>query len=133
MSVLKELLMTEWGKEKNMLAELDVKNKEDSVAYSKQADRVEHLEKLLVDLEKKELDIDAAAGKLDIEEHVRCEQIRAESKSNKTRNAIEIAKIGVPVVAAFAMGLISMEWEKIDTLTSTAGKSALREVLRFKL
>lgn len=133
MSVLKELLMTEWGKEKNMLAELDVKNKEDSVAYSKQADRVEHLEKLLVDLEKKELDIDAEAGKQDIEEHVRCEQIRAEMKSQKTRNIIEVCKIGVPVVAAFAMGMISMKWEKIDTLTSTAGKSALREVLRFKL
>lgn len=133
MSEMKERLLEVWEKEKNILDGLDIKDKEDNGAYSKQADRVEHLEKLLVDLEKKELDIDAVAGKLDIEEHVRCEQIRAESKSNKTRTAIEIAKIGLPLAAAFAMGLISMKWEKVDTLTSTAGKSALREVLRFKL
>lgn len=132
MSEMKDLLLTEWEKEKSILNGLDVKNKEDNGAYSKQVERVANLEKLLVDLEKKELDIDAEAGKLDIEEHVRCEQIRAENESQKTRNVIEICKIGVPVVAAFAMGMISMKWEKIDTLTSTAGKSALREILRFK-
>lgn len=132
MSEMKELLLTEWEKEKSILDGLDIKNKEDNGAYSKQVERVSNIEKLLVDLEKKELDIDAAAGKLDIEEHVRCEQIRAEEKSQKTRNIIEVYKIGVPVVAAFAMGMISMKWEKVDTLTSTAGKSALREILRFK-
>lgn len=132
MSEMKERLLEEWEKEKDILDGLDIKDKEDNGAYSKQADRVEHLEKLLVDLEKKELDMSSISWKLDSEEKVRKEQMKAEDKTNKTRNIIEACKIGVPVVAAFAMGLISMKWEKVDTLTSTAGKSALREILRFK-
>lgn len=129
MSEMKERLLEEWEKEKDILDGLDI---QDNGAYSKQADRVEHLEKLLVDLEKKELDMSSISWKLDSEEKVRKEQMKAEDKTNKTRNIIEACKIGVPVVAAFAMGMISMKWEKVDTLTSTAGKSALREVLRFK-
>lgn len=132
MSEMKERLLEEWEKEKDILDGLDIKDKEDNGAYSKQADRVEHLEKLLVDLEKKELDMSSISWKLDSEEKVRKEQMKAEDKTNKTRNIIEACKIGVPVVAAFSMGLISMKWEKVDTLTSTAGKSALREILRFK-
>lgn len=132
MSEMKERLLEEWKKEKDILDGLDIKDKEDNGAYSKQADRVEHLEKLLVDLEKKELDMSSISWKLDSEEKVRKEQMKAEDKTNKTRNIIEACKIGVPVVAAFVMGLISMKWEKVDTLTSTAGRSALREILRFK-
>lgn len=132
MSEMKERLLVEWEKEKDILDGLDIKDKEDNGAYSKQADRVEHLEKLLVDLEKKELDMSSISWKLDSEEKVRKEQMKAEDKTNKTRNIIEACKIGVPVVAAFTMGMISMKWEKVDTLTSTAGKSALREILRFK-
>ena len=59
-------------------------------------------------------------------------EIDAEKRDRKTRNLIEVTKIVVPVTAAFAMGLISMKWEKIDTLTTTAGKSALRDILKFK-
>ena len=132
MSEMKERLLEVWEEEKNILDGLDIKDKEDNGAYSKQADRVEHLEKLLVDLEKKELDMSSISWKLDSEEKVRKEQMKAEDRTNKTRNIIEACKIAVPVVAAFAMGLISMKWEKVDTLTSTAGKSALREILRFK-
>lgn len=132
MSEMKERLLEVWEEEKNILDGLDIKDKEDNGAYGKQADRVEHLEKLLVDLEKKELDMSSISWKLDSEEKVRKEQMKAEDKTNKTRNIIEACKIGVPVVAAFAMGMISMKWEKVDTLTSTAGKSALREILRFK-
>lgn len=132
MSEIKELLLDEWSREKKILNSLDVKNKEDNTAYGRQLDRVTNLEKLIVDLEKKELDIEAKACELDIEVQAKSDQIQAEEKSNKTRNRIEICKIGVPVVAAFVMGMISMRWEKVDTLTSTAGKSALRDILKFK-
>ena len=132
MSEMKELLLTEWEKEKSILNGLDVTDKEDNNAYSRQVERVEHLEKLLVDLDKKELDIDAEAAKVDIDESIKGRQLEADKKAQKHRNIIEACKIGVPVVAAFAMGIISMKWEKLDTITSTAGKSALREILRFK-
>ena len=132
MSEMKERLLTEWEKEKDILDGLDVKNKDDNNAYSRQVERVANLEKLLVDLEKKELDVSSESWKLDSNESARKEQMEADFKSQRSRNVIEVCKIGVPVVAAFAMGLISMKWEKVDTLTSTAGKSALREILRFK-
>lgn len=132
MSEMKELLLTEWEKERNTLNSLSIKDKDQSNAYSIQAERVEHLEKLLVDLDKKELEVEAKAAEIDINENARVEQQKVECKNQRNRNIIEACKIGVPVVAAFAMGVISMKWEKLDTLTSTAGKSALREILRFK-
>lgn len=50
----------------------------------------------------------------------------------KTKNRLEVVKIVIPTTAAFIMGIISMHWEKIDTITTTAGKSALRDILKFK-
>ena len=46
---------------------------------------------------------------------------------------IDTARIIVPVASAFAMGLIAMKWEKTDTLPSSAGRSSLRDLLRFKI
>lgn len=56
-----------------------------------------------------------------------------ELKDRRNRTVIEIVKIGVPTTAACVMGLVSMVWEKTDTLTLTAGKSSLRDVLKFKI
>lgn len=133
MSSMKELLLTEWQKEKDILDGLDVKSKEDGGAYNKQVERVSNLEKLLVDLEKKELDVEAEASKLDIEVDMKCRQIEADKKSLIPKISVEVLKIGAPIVAAFAMGLISMKWEKLDTITSQAGRQAIKEALRFKL
>ena len=55
-----------------------------------------------------------------------------EIKELKAKNRLEVVKIVVPTTAAFVMGIISMNWEKFETMTTTAGKSALRDILKFK-
>ena len=127
---IKEQLEEVWVEEKETLAQMDFEKEKD--AYKLQVNRVSELEKLLVDLEKAELDVDKVAAGQDIDERIKYRQIEEDKKDRLIRNGIEVAKIGVPVVAAFVMGIISMKWEKEDTLTSSAGKSALRDILKFK-
>ena len=98
---LKEKLEEQWVYELAALSQMDISNE----CYDVQLSRVEHLEKLMADLDKSE---------------------------QKRRGKLEIFKTSAPIVAAFLMGCISMVWEKNDTLTSTAGKSSLRDLLRFK-
>lgn len=127
---IKEQLEETWVEEKEKLSNMDFEEQKD--AYKLQANRVGELEKLLVDLDKAELDVDKVAAGQDIDERIKYRQMEEDKKDRLIRNGIEVAKIGVPVVAAFVMGIISMKWEKEDTLTSSAGKSALRDILKFK-
>ena len=119
-----------WRKEIETLNEIDVDSQES--LYKAQLERVTSIEKMLTDLEKAEMDSDEKRYCRDMDEQFKHIKIDAEKRDRKPRNLIEVTNIVVPVTAAFAMGLISMKWEKIDTLTTTAGKSALRDILKFK-
>lgn len=55
-----------------------------------------------------------------------------EALQNKKRNRIEWAKVIVPTVGAAAMGVVTMIWEKFDTMTLTSGKTAFRDILSFR-
>lgn len=126
----KEELQEVWAKEKTKLDRINpVEQKE---AYRMQADRVVEIEKRLTDLERSETEVEGRAAIADMEDSLKRDQLEQEKKDQKVKNIIDILKIAVPASAAFAMGLISMVWEKTDTLTSTAGKSSLRDVLKFK-
>lgn len=92
---------------------------------TKIADRIIELKKIEVEREEKSVD-------RDVEESLKTQEMKELKKDRIVRNVIEGAKVVVPVVGAFAMGIISMKWEKVDTLTSSAGKASLREILRFK-
>lgn len=126
----KDELKEVWSKELEHLYEIDPANEKER--YKVQAERVSHIEKQITELEKTDIEVDERATNKDIDERIESERIESDNKNQKTKNAIEVLKIVVPVVSAFAMGLISMKWEKTDTLTSTAGKSSLRDILRFK-
>lgn len=131
MSEMKKLLLDEREDIKSKLESIGDVEKSKS-EYGMMVNRITDVEKLLVDLEKKELEVEAEAARQDIDESLRTKQMSEDKKSQRNRNIVEVVKIGAPIVAAFAMGIISMKWEKVDTLTSTAGKSALRDILRFK-
>lgn len=119
MTDVKKMLIEEWKKELDILNDLDVKN--DSEAYERQLKRVAELERNIVDLDKNRMD-NAMKATLSADEE----------KKTKIQFVGDLLKASIPVAGAFAMGLISMRWEKVDTLTSTAGKSSLRDVLKFK-
>lgn len=99
-----------------------------SEKYKLTVDGVTKLADRIIEIEKNEKD--AELREVEIENDALSKE--AEIKNNRNRNVVEVIKVGVPVVAAFAMGLVSMKWEKLDTLTSSAGKSALRDVLKFR-
>lgn len=132
MSTIKQQLEDQWKEEKEKLDNIKIDDKSQIEFYKIQVERVKHLEKELADLEKSENETAEKVASRCSDEVLRKQQMEDESKDRKTRNIIEVAKVVVPVVGAFAMGLISMKWEKTDTLTSSAGKSSLREILRFK-
>ena len=114
---LKEKLEEQWVYELAALSKMDINDE----CYDIQMSRVEHLEKLMADLDKAELDTST-----------KMEQLESDKSEQKRKSKLEIFKTSAPIVVAFVMGCISMVWEKNDTLTSTAGKSSLRDLLRFK-
>lgn len=119
MTDVKKMLIEEWMKEKEILDSLDVIN--DGDAYERQLKRVADLEKHIVDLDINQTD-----------NNVKYAMSDDENKRSKWKFAGELAKATIPVIGACAMGLVSMKWEKLDTLTSTAGKASLRDALKFK-
>ena len=126
----KDELKDVWRKELEYLSELDPNT--DKELYRTQMNRLDSIEKQLTELERTELQVESDAANHDIEEQIKRDQMELDRKDRKTKNRIEIGKFVLPVAAAVGMGLFSMKWEKIDTLTSTAGKSSLRDVLKFK-
>lgn len=131
MQSLKEQLMEVWKEERDALADMAISDKNKEM-YREQANRVNELEKRLVDLEKAELEVESKAASQDIDEGLKTRQMEEDKKDRLIRNGVEIAKVVIPVIGASVMAVVSMKWEKLDTLTSTAGKSALRDVLKFK-
>lgn len=119
MTDFKEALFVEWKKERDILDGLDVKK--DGEAYERQVKRVAEIERNIVDLEKNRMDNEAKVT-----------LSKDEEKNSKMKFVGDLIKTSIPVVGAFTMGLISMRWEKVDTLTTSAGKSSLRDALKFK-
>lgn len=131
MSETKDLLKDEWMIEKEKLSTMDYKTHGEM--YKIQTDRVMNLEKLMTDIDKVEIETEEKAISKDIDERLKIHEIETNAKDQKRRNWIDTAKVVVPVAGAFIMGLISMKWEKTDTLTSSAGRSSLRDILKFKI
>ena len=131
MANVKELLKKQWEEEKDKLIDIDPEKMKEQ--YRLQVERIGQLEKLISDIERTEVEVEEKAASRYIEEQLERDKIESENKNTKTRNKIELTKVIVPVVGAFVMGLISMKWEKLDTLTSTAGKNSLKDLIRFRI
>ena len=114
---LKEKLEEQWVSALSILSEMGINDER----YDIQMSRVEHLEKLMADLDKAEM-----------EASTKMEQLESDKSEQKRKGKLEIFKTSAPIVAAFLMGCISMVWEKTDTLTLTAGKLSLRDSIRFR-
>lgn len=125
---LKTKLSDEFESQMDELNKLQVGSDEYKVAV----DGVTKLADRIIDIQKMEAENEARDKDREIDESFKSEQVEMDKKDRRNRTVVEVLKIGVPTAAAFAMGIISMKWEKLDTLTSTAGKSSLRDLLRFK-
>lgn len=125
---LKTKLSEEFESQMTELNNLQVGSDEYKIAV----DGVTKLADRIIEIDKMENDFKLKEDTLVSNEVLKTKEIEIEKKDRKNRTVVEVLKVGVPTVAAFAMGIISMKWEKLDTLTSTAGKSSLRDLLRFK-
>lgn len=122
---VKQKLEDEFESQMNLLSSMDVGTDEyvkTVEGVSKIADRLIKIQQLNDEYDLKRREIENAK-----ENHIQ------EEEQARKKNRIDWAKVIVPTVGAFTMGIITMIWEKTDTLTSSAGKSALRDILPFKV
>lgn len=131
MANVKELLLEQWEEEKEKLVDIDPEKMKEQ--HRLQVERINAIEKQLTDIERTEIEVEEKASSRDMDLELELKKIEVENNSIKTRNKIEVFKVGAPIVAAIFMGFVTMKWEKVDTLTSTAGKASLRDLLRFKI
>lgn len=128
--MFKDELKVVWKKELELLDSIDPEKQPD--LYKEQMQRLNAIEKQLTDLENTELQVEERVATRDSEEELRTLEREQEVVNQKKRNKIEFFKTTAPLGMAFVMGLITMVWEKTDTMTSTAGRNSWRDLIKFK-
>lgn len=122
---VKQKLEDEFESQMNLLSNMDVGTDE----YAKTVEGVSKIADRLIKIQQLNDEYDLKSREI---ENAKENRIQEEEQARK-KNQIDWAKVIVPTVGAFTMGIITMIWEKTDTLTSSAGKSALRDILPFKV
>lgn len=126
----KEKLLEEWESTQELMNELHPEK--DEKAYKACAERMRDIEKQLTELEKSEAEIDFRAAEIDMEAEAKKEDKKTDKKKRIVSYILDGAKIVVPVASAFIFGCISMKWEDEKINSTTAGKAAWRDILKFK-
>lgn len=122
---VKQKLEDEFESQMNLLSNMDVGTDE----YAKTVEGVSKIADRLIKIQQLNDEYDLKSREI---ENAKENRIQEEEQARK-KNRIDWGKVIVPTVGAFTMGIITMIWEKTDTLTSSAGKSALRDILPFKV
>jgi hypothetical protein len=126
----KEKLLEEWESTQELLSDMDPYKDKD--AYRACADRLGTIERQIADLEKAENDLDFRAAVEDEAAKARIEEQKTGKKNRIIGFVLDGVKIVVPVASAFIFGCISMKWEDDKINSTTAGKAAWRDILKFK-
>lgn len=122
---VKQKLEDEFESQMNLLSNMDVGTDE----YAKTVEGVSKIADRLIKIQQLNDEYDLKSREI---ENAKENRIQEEEQARK-KNRIDWGKVIVPTVGAFTMGIVTMVWEKTDTLTSSAGKSALRDILPFKV
>ena len=128
--MFKDELKVVWKKELELLDSIDPEKQPE--LYKEQMQRLNAIERQLTDLENTELQVEERVATRDSEEELRTLEREQEAVNQKKRNKVDIFKTAAPLVGAFVMGIITMVWEKTDTITSTAGRNSWRDLIKFK-
>ena len=129
MGKIERLLETELENEIQELGRLQVGTEEHRVTgdvVTKLADRV-------IELKKVEQAAEAEAKNREFDEEYKLQQLKDEKRDRFIKNAITIGSVVVNVGAAVGVAFISMNFERTDTVTTEAGKSSIRQLLKFKI
>lgn len=96
---------------------------------------VDELTKLIdraIEIEKIEVDSKEKAKNRELDRELKLKELEVDKKDRKMKNCLTGVSVVGGLVGAFAMGLISMKFERTDTLTTEAGRSSVRQLLKFK-
>lgn len=125
---IKTTLTEEFNDQMKDLHKLEVGTEQ----YSTAVNGVTKLADKIIDLEKIEIEREERIKDRDTEIELKSQQMEIDKRDKLNQNLVNVVKIAVPTVAGFAMGIISMKWEKLETITSTAGRQAFKDIIRFK-
>lgn len=125
---IKTTLTEEFNDQMKDLHKLEVGTEQ----YSTAVNGVTKLADKIIDLEKIEIEREERIKDRDTEIELKSQQMEIDKRDKFNQNLVNVVKIAVPTVAGFAMGIISMKWEKLETITSTAGRQAFKDIIRFK-
>lgn len=125
---IKTTLTEEFNDQMNDLHKLEVGSDKYSLAVTgvtKLADKIIDLEKMEIEREEKIKDREA-------EIDLKSQQMEIDKRDKRNQNVVNFLKVVVPTGVGFVLGIISMKWEKLETITSTAGRQAFKDIIRFK-
>lgn len=100
--------------------------------YTKSVNDVTELMDRLIEIRKLESEEREKIIARETETKLKYAQMEVDKKDRFVKNALTAVSIGAPLVVGVIMSFSSMNFEKEGTFTTEAGRSALRQLLRFK-
>lgn len=100
--------------------------------YTKSVNDVTELMDRLIEIRKLESEEKEKIIARETETKLKYAQMEVDKKDRFVKNALTAVSIGAPLVVGVIMSFSSMNFEKEGTFTTEAGRSALRQLLRFK-
>lgn len=100
--------------------------------YTKSVNDVTELMDRLIEIRKLESEEKEKVIARETETKLKYAQMEVDKKDRFVKNALTAVSIGAPLVVGVIMSFSSMNFEKEGTFTTEAGRSALRQLLRFK-
>lgn len=100
--------------------------------YTKSVNDVTELMDRLIEIRKLESEEKEKVLARETETKLKYAQMEVDKKDRFVKNALTAVSIGAPLVVGVIMSFSSMNFEKEGTFTTEAGRSALRQLLRFK-
>lgn len=100
--------------------------------YTKSVNDVTELMDRLIEIRKLESEEKEKVIARETETKLKYAQMEVDKKDRFVKNALTAVSIGAPLVVGVIMSFSSMNFEKEGTFTTEAGRSTLRQLLRFK-
>lgn len=129
MGKIERMLETEWETEIQELSRMQLGSEE----YKVTVDGVTKLTDRMIELKRLEQMAESDAKNREIDERYKMKQLDDEKKDRRNKNWINVGIAVLNVGAAAVVAFSSMKFERTDTVTTEAGKSSIRQLLKFKL
>ena len=100
--------------------------------YKATVDGVTKLADRIIKIEESEKDAASREIERENNDYLKMQQMKDDKKDRWIQHGIDILKYGSGLAAAVGAVIVSINFEREGTLTTEAGKSALRQLLKFR-